>query len=455
MTTSRNLFLNTPPVRLFFTAALPGAAGMLASILYGIIDGVLVGNILGTTAFAAVSLGLPFIIINFSLADLIGVGSSVPISISLGRKKDTRANNIFTCACLMIAATGLIIGLLLFAVAPSMLSLLGAKGELARLTAEYIRVYAIFSPVTTIVFALDNYLRICGKIRFSMWLNIFMSALIAILEFVFLYFFRWGLWSAALAACISMTAAAGIALWPFIRGRLQLRFCRPHFNLPMMRRIVACGLPSFLGNIAGRATAIVINIALLYFGGETAVAVSGILVYLGDIVQSLLYGTYDALQPAISYNWGAKRPERVQVLSRCCLIFGATLSAAAVLLAFLFPRQLVALFTDDDSAEFMIMAVFALKLYGLSYLVRWYSFFILSFMTAVGRAMSATLISLASAFVFPLLLVAALWPLELTGLWLNFPAGSLLTAVLAAGLMMHFKREKLAFCHNSDIMHKS
>ena len=67
MTTSRNLFLNTPPVRLFFTAALPGAAGMLASILYFILDGVLVGNILGTTAFAAVSLGLPFIIINFSI----------------------------------------------------------------------------------------------------------------------------------------------------------------------------------------------------------------------------------------------------------------------------------------------------------------------------------------------------------------------------------------------------
>ena len=82
---STALFARTAPRRLFFTAAIPGAISMLASSLYQTLDGVFVGQFLGATAFAAINLAMPFVIINFSLADLIGVGSAVPIAVSLGR----------------------------------------------------------------------------------------------------------------------------------------------------------------------------------------------------------------------------------------------------------------------------------------------------------------------------------------------------------------------------------
>ena len=160
-----------------------------------------VGRFLGATAFAAVNLAMPFVIINFSLADLIGVGSAVPISVCLGRKQEEEANNIFTCACLMIVGTGALIGGVLFAIAPLLIRLMGAQGEFAALAVQYLRVYALCSPVTTIVFAMDNYLRICGIIRGSMLLNILMSVLSAVLEFLFLFVFRWGIWGAALATC--------------------------------------------------------------------------------------------------------------------------------------------------------------------------------------------------------------------------------------------------------------
>ena len=84
---THTLFAKTPPVKLFFFAAIPGAVSMLASALYQLIDGIFVGQILGDTAFAALNLAMPFVIINFSLADLIGVGSSIPISISLGKNR--------------------------------------------------------------------------------------------------------------------------------------------------------------------------------------------------------------------------------------------------------------------------------------------------------------------------------------------------------------------------------
>ena len=97
----KTLYAKTSPNRLFFKAAIPGSVGMLASSIYQLVDGMLVGQLLGNTAFAALNLAMPFVIINFALADLIGVGSSVPISIRLGEKNEKEASNLFTCACLM------------------------------------------------------------------------------------------------------------------------------------------------------------------------------------------------------------------------------------------------------------------------------------------------------------------------------------------------------------------
>ena len=214
---STALFSKTPPLKLFFFAAIPGAISMLASSLYQTIDGIFVGQFLGAAAFAAINLAMPFVIINFSIADLVGVGSAVPISVRLGKKQEQEANNIFTCACLLIVGAGVIIGLVLFAAAPLLLRLMGAEGEVAQLAVQYMRVYALCSPLTTIIYALDNYWRICGFIRGSMVLNITMSVLCGLFGFIFLGVFHWGIWASALASCTGMFICAVIALIPFFR----------------------------------------------------------------------------------------------------------------------------------------------------------------------------------------------------------------------------------------------
>ena len=123
---SFQLYTHTPPFRLFLTLAIPGAISMIASSLWGLFDGIFVGQLLGETAFAALNLAFPFVVINFSLADLIGVGAAVPISISLGRKEEQKASNYFTCACLLIFATGLLMGASFEAnIGPLVLAILG------------------------------------------------------------------------------------------------------------------------------------------------------------------------------------------------------------------------------------------------------------------------------------------------------------------------------------------
>ena len=436
-----NLFAKTPPVRLFFLAAIPGAISMLASSLYGLLDGIFVGQFLGETAFAGLNLAFPFVIINFSLADLIGVGAAVPIAISLGRKQQDEADNIFTCACIMIVGTGAVIGAALYAAAPFLIGMMGAEGELARMAVEYMRVYALCSPVTTIVFAMDNFLRISGKIRGSMALNIFMSALSMLLEFLFLYVFRFGVWGAALATCASMFVCALAAFFVFARGKLALHFIRPRFRLQMIRQIIACGTPNFLSNIAGRITSILMNMVLLRLGGERAVSIYGVRMYVDGVVQPILYGVCDSLQPAVGYNWGAGRRDRVRAIERCCFTAGAAISLLSAVVIFLFPRQITGLFVQDMDAAFLSTAVLALQLFSATYLTKWFGFAAQGYMLAVEKSVYATLISVCTALAFPLLFIGVFWALGLTGIWLNFAATSALAAVLAGVLLLRFRKE--------------
>lgn len=445
----KTLFSKTKPVRLFFMAAIPGSVGMLASSLYQLMDGILVGQLLEDSAFAALNLAMPFVIVNFALADLIGVGSSVPISIHLGAKNEKKANNIFTCACIMIEAVGVLFGAALYFAAPALIGLMGAEGELATFAVQYLRVYALSSPLTTIIYAVDNYLRICGKIKGSMFLNIIMSALCAGLEFVFLYFFKWGIWGAALGTCCGMAVCAVIAFWPFFRGKMQLRFTKPQFSMQMIKQIMACGSPAFLNNVAGRVTSVIMNAILLRMGGADAVSIYGVLMYVDGFVLPLLYGMCDSLQPAVGYNWGAGDRHRVKAIEKCCYTAALVLSVTSAAVIMIFPKPIAGLFISGGQTALLDAAAPALMLFGLTYITRWFSFATQSFMAAIEKPGAASAISVATALIFPLIFIGVLWPLDLTGLWLNMPATSLAAGALSAVLLVLFLKKQKKTGSNS------
>ncbi len=424
--------------------AVPGAISMIASSLWGLFDGIFVGRILGETAFAALNLGLPFVLINFALADLIGVGSAVPISIYLGQKQEKEANNYFTCACLLILITGVCMGMLFYIAAPLLMRLMGAEGELAELAVRYIRVYAIYSPLTTIVFAVDNFLRICGKIKSSMALNILMSVLILLMEFLCLSVFKMGIGGSAFAVSFGMFVCGAIALYPFWKKKLVLRFCKPHFSLGLVRQIVCSGSPIFLNDVSARLTAILMNLVLLRIGGHGAVSVYGILLYAGDIFQQLLYGVCDSLQPAIGYNWGAGNRKRVKDIAKCCLVASAVISIGGTLIMLLFPEAITALFLKEHEKNLLTMSIHALQLYSLAYLTRWFGFAIQSILIALGKPFPAAVLSLANALVCPITLLAVMWPLQLDGLWLNTPVTSFIVAILAVIILIRMKEKEPA-----------
>jgi len=429
------LYEKTPPTKLFAIVAIPGTISMLVSSLYSIIDGAFVGQILGSDAFAALHLVMPLVILNFSIADLIGVGSAVPIAIKLGEKDEKAANNIFSSACLMIIGAGIVLGGIFFFFAEYFVRLMGADEQLVIMASQYLRVYAACSPFTTIIFAVDNYLRICGKVRYSMLVNILMSVVSALLEFLFLFVFRFDIWGAALATCCGMFICTIIAFMPFFLGKMQLRFARPKLDRKVLGSILANGAPTFLNNIAGRITSIIMNVFLLRLGGAMAVSAYGVLMYADGLVLPILYGLCDSLQPAVGYNYGAKKYSRIWAIEHRCFGVCGVLSVVMTAVILLIKEPIVGIFVKAENAALIAMSARALSLFAFAYLTRWISLATQSYMSAIGKAGYATAISLSMAFVFPVIFLLSLSSLGLDGLWLNMPFTSLLAAILAVVLL--------------------
>ena len=91
----------------------------------------------------------------------------------------------------------------------------------------------------------------------------------------------------------------------------------------------------------------------------------------------------------------------------------------------------------------MTLAVGALQLFSLTYITRWFSFAMQSYMLAIEKPLFASIISVSTALIFPVLLVVILWPLGLTGIWLNFAGTAALAAVLSLAILLKLRRELL------------
>ncbi len=448
-TKAEEMYDKMNPWRLFFIIALPGMVSMFAMSVYSIFEGAFIGHRLGEGAFAAVNIAMPLVMINFSLADLVGVGSSAPISIALGKEDRKTANNIFSCAVVMIFLTSVIMGSIMFFAATPIAKMMGADDILLETSVKYLRTFALCSPFCTIFFAMDNYLRICGYVKTSMFINIFCNILTIGLLTLFLLVFEMDVVGSAIATCISMCVCSVLAIIPFLANNTLLEFAKPNFSKALIKEVAVCGSPVFLSNVSGRISSIAINISLMTVGakvlgengGTTAVAVYAILMYASDFCWPLLYGIADSLSPAIGYNWGAENYKRVKKIAKCGFIGTAFIGLVSTSILFFFPDAIASLFANAEDTQLLEISTKAIRLFCFAYLFRWVGVSAQSFFTAIEKPVFATIMSVSIAFAFPLLFLVILWPLNLDGIWLNFVGVNLLAAILGVILLIKVIRE--------------
>ena len=444
MDTNTFMFEKMQPTKLFIKCAIPATLSMIFSGIYSIADGIFVGRCIGSDALAAVNLVMPLIMISFALAEMIAVGSSVQLAMLLGQKEKELANRTFSVCIKVILGISVIIGLIFFFLSKPILTLMGTEGKALQYGIEYIRVYAVFSPLIIVYFAADNYLRICGKQNYSMALNIVTSVLNIVLDFLLLVVWKQGVWAAAFTSCISIALGTVMALCPFFRNKLELKFVKGWISAKQFVKLVANGSSEFFANIASSIFSFILNIVLLSIGGATAVAAMSVVMYVESIASMMISGMSDSMQPAISYCHGAGLKKRVYALEKRVLVSAAVLSLTACLLLRYGGAWVVPFFVKSDETELLALSIHAMSLYALSYLVNWVDGCLSGYLTALGQAGRSFIVSIMGTLLLPLVGLAVLAPpLGLAGVCLMPLFAGVLSAVLSLVLVLTIKNKSV------------
>lgn len=428
----QNAFDTLSPTRLFFRSAVPNMISMAVSSLYMIMDAIFIGRFLGSSALAAANLVMPFLMISFALSDMVAVGSGVQIAMRLGERNQREASRIFSFCSLLIVGISCLMGLLGLTLAQPLVSLFGLEESVLLLTVEYIKVFAAFAPVIMIFFSLDNYLRICGRTTYSMVMNLFVAFCNIGLDLLFLGVFHWGIWSAALATCISLTLGTILGVLPFLFCKLPLSFTMPILKLRTLGNILLNGSSEFFSNISSSLFMVLVNAALLHLSGTMGVIAFSIVMYIDSVVSALIFGMADSLQPPISYHYGAHNPKRLLALERRVLFSAAILSLLAMCLMLGGREAILPLFLGSTQPELLEMSSRAMCLFSFSYLVSWFGTVASSFFTALNKPRLSLGLAFAQSLFFPLvflLLLTRFWGLD--GVWLTALAAEGCTALLA------------------------
>lgn len=427
------IFVKSSPTKLFFQCSIPAVITSVFGALYSIVDGIFVGKYLGENALAAVNLIMPTIMIVEAISNMIATGASVQMSILLGQNKREQASSVFSFSVFFILCFSCLVGILGFWFAKPFLMLLspGANKQVLAFGIDYLQIYAVFAPLVPIFFAMDNYLRVCGKQQLSMGLNIISQIGNVVLDFILIAVLHQGVKAAAVASCIFIAAGSVISLLLFRGRRMDVFYTKKVISFKQFSQIIVNGMSEFFSSISASVTSIILNLFLLHYGGTTAVAAFSVVMYADSLIGMMSFGICDSLQPAISYCYGAKLYDRMKEIWKRILSAMVLLSILSFLFLFFIGPYTTKLFVQKNDIELLKTSITAIKLFSFSYLVGWIDTCFSSLFTALECPIRSLLISLFGTLLFPILFVTLLTAIYgLNGIWLTETVAAIASGII-------------------------
>ncbi len=430
--------LGSKPIgKLLASYSIPAVIAMMVNAIYNVVDRIFIGQYAGEAALAGLTIVFPAMMVIFAFAGLIGQGSASLISIRLGEKKLSEANNVFSNMIFLSTLVSLTIAGLMYFNLDSVLKFFGATAEIMPHAYGYMSIILIGIVFQLTSFSLTGIVRSEGMPMLSM-VSMITSALMNIaLDYIFIARFGWGAQGAALATIIGQMSGFIILSQHFIRGNSQLKLQIKgfRFNFKIIGEILTVGATMFLSTVGTSVAMLALNKSLNQYGGLAAVTSMGAINSLFTIFIMPVFGLQQGMQPIIGYNHGAGLSDRVKKT----LIYGMGTGIAFSSLVFVvlqyYPSVLMSMFLDPSSVT-MNVAVEGLKIFTLALPIVSVNLLGTSYFQSIAAGKKALFLGASRQFLFLLPLVLILpQTYGLAGVWYATPISDVL-AVIATLLLL-------------------
>ena len=348
---SKNLDMTTGPIWYNMVAfSLPVFLGQLFQQLYNTADSVIVGNLVGKDALAAVSSSgnLIFMMTGFFMG--LSLGAGVVISRFFGARDYDAMHRAVHTSVAFGAFCGLLMTLAGIFLAPQMLILMNTPAEILPLSTTYFRLYFTGAFFSLMYNTCMGILRAVGDSRTPLYYLIFSSIINVIFDLIFVGPLAMGVAGAAIATVISQAISAILCFRKLLRStgpeREDLKQIR--FDLPMLKLIAGQGIPSGIQNSIISIANVVVQSNINAFGAD-AMAGCGSYAKVEGFVFLPITAFTSAITTFIGQNLGAKEYKRAKQGAAFGIFCACALAEAlGVLLYFICP-WVIQLFNDDPA----------------------------------------------------------------------------------------------------------
>jgi len=440
-------FDHMSPGRLFTKMFFPTLLGMFSGSVMNITDGMFVGQRVGSDALAAINIAAPVFMLVTGIALMFGIGASVRASISLAQGKAKEANREITTSLLVAVTVVIMLSVIILLNLDTMAYLFGSTDRLLPLVKEYMLWVTVGMPASCVLFAGMFYVRLDGAPKFAMWCEIIGAGLNILLDYIFIYPLDMGIMGAAIASSLSCLVGALLIMGYliFFTKRIQLCSLRAAFGrsarwLQTTWQQVKLGLSGFLGEVAISLMLVLGNYVFGSLLGESGVAAYSIACYCSPLFFMINNAIAQSAQPIISYDYGARRWERVRHTLRLVLTVAIVCSVVMATFIILLTDPLVNLFVKDDPTTHAL-AVKGMPLFAVDLLFLAVNVTMIGYFQSIKRGTWATVFTTLRGYIFLMfsfIILPLVWGVP--GAWLAIPVAEGLTTVCIVLFIFSFKR---------------
>ena len=337
--------------KLMVKMAVPALVGQVVNLLYNIVDRIYIGHLpeIGADALTGVGLFSPILMLITAFAMMVGSGGAPRAAIAMGQGDKERAEKIMgnSVTMLMIMAVGLT-GVFYFA-APTLLRWFGASDATLPYAVEYGRIYILGSVFVLTVMGMNVFITTQGFAQISMLTTVIGAVINIVLDPILMFGLKLGVKGAAIATVISQAVSA-IWILRFLTGKKTILRLKKE-NLKLVSKIIlpclGLGVSTFVMLSTESILSISFTSSLAKFGGDVAVGAMTVLTSINQLITMPLSGVCQGGQPLISYNYGARKYDRVKEAFFCQFGVCVAYTTCFWLLLMFFPNVFAGIFTSD------------------------------------------------------------------------------------------------------------
>lgn len=437
------LALGTEPVgHLLVQYALPAMVAMTAASLYNIIDRVFIGQVVGPMAISGLAITFPFMNLGAAFGAAVGVGSSTSISVKLGQRDYHTAELLLGNTVTLNLIIGIAFSVVCLLFLDPILRFFGASDHTLPYARAFMQIILLGNVVSHMYFGMNAVLRAASKPRKAMMATILSVGLNIVFDFVFIYWWGWGIRGAALGTVVAQSIALTWQMNFFADKRQLLHLKRGIYRLrgTLVRLILSIGVSPFLMNATACVIVIFMNNQLVRYGGDLSVGAYGIANALATVFMMFVMGLNQGMQPIAGYNYGSQQFDRLRRVVNLSIVGAVCIMTVGWLVAMFLPLQVTHMFTSD--AQLTQLAVKAVRINMLMFPFVGAQMVITTFFQCIGKVQLSIFLSLSRQLIILLPLLVAL-PLffGIDGVWFALPSSDFLAALIAGVTMVLFTRK--------------